>query len=134
MLTPDELKQIEQRESEASPGPWTVGFNTSMKAAWAIQRAGTTTPIVHCDSEKNTDLHELTHQVESDLEFLANSREDIKVLLAEIKTVRARLEESRDVLNFYASPSNYRPPAPGTEKAWVGNDLGNRAREFLVKE
>lgn len=160
MLSENELQQIEARLQAASPGPWTIGFNGSMRSGWAVLRAGTSATVFHLEPLKNVELDEATHQVDSDLDLVQFARTDLEMLLGEVKRLRAassstegapqaadmqeaqlalmeiaqRCERLQHALEFYADLGNYRPPKPPpgeTPPLWIGNDLGRRAREAL---
>lgn len=92
MLDDETLRQIATRLEQATPGPWTIGFNKSLRSAWAIQKAETARVVVHLDPEKNIDLDTLTHQVEGDLEFIQNAPADIETLLLEVQALRKEVE------------------------------------------
>lgn len=159
MLTDEQIAEIAERVTHATPGPWSIGFNGAMRSAWAVQRAGSSSPILHLDSQKNVDLDHASHTVDGDLDFIQHARTDVEELLAEVKklreavatlegaasenerlemalgTVSAQYERVRDALEFYASPSTYRQPAPPPAEPvpWIGSDLGRRARAALDK-
>src|SRR5262245_3372333 len=100
MLTDEELQAIEKRAADATPGPWTVGFNGAMRAGWAILKANTSRAILNLDPTKNIDLDLLTHQVDSDLDFIQNAKEDIERLLKEVKELRLRVQQPGEPLTF----------------------------------
>lgn len=153
-MTDDEQRAIEGRLRQASPGPWTLGYDKSLRAAWAIQVGGSTKVIVNLDPQKNISLDEATHQVENDLDFLQNVRTDLESLLvwagelrekasdsqagqedmqelqAQFMSLAQRYEQLHLTLQFYAHPQRHDPPAE-PDTSWVGNDRGQRARRAL---
>ena len=92
VITDAELKEIEDRLAAASLGPWTVGFNGSMRSGWAIQRAGTSSVVINLDPEKNTSLDMESHQVDGNLDFIQNSREDMARLVEMVKALKQKCE------------------------------------------
>lgn len=160
MMTEEELKEIEDRLQAASPGPWTVGFNGSMRSGWAIQRAGTASVVINLEPEKNISLDMESHQVDGNLDFIQHSREDVERLVGEVRELKkaggsasetgfgdstelqltvARLadqvEKMRAALYFYAHPETYKnkqADADGQVPEWIGTDLGRRARTFFT--
>ena len=158
-LTQEQLAEIEARANAATAAPWTIGFNGAMRSAWAILKAGTARTILNLEPEKNIELDELTHQVDSDLDFIQFARGDVDALLADIRArdaevappdtsassdlqetqvalieIAQKCERLQTALEFYADIAHYRPPNPAEGEApplWIGNDLGRRAREAL---
>lgn len=92
MADDDTLRQIATRLGQATPGPWTIGFNKSLRSAWAVQKAETARVVLHLDPDKNIDLDTLTHQVEADLEFIQNAPSDIETLLLAVGTLKSEVE------------------------------------------
>ncbi len=162
MLENSEINEIEERAKAASPGPWNIGFNGSMRSGWAIQRAGTASPILHLDADKNIALDIENHSLDGTLDFIQNSREDVPLLIQTIRELKAaevppeaqslaaeqelqltvaklasQVERLKAVLYFYAHPDTYRQkPADPEGKApeWIGTDLGARARKAFEPE
>lgn len=95
MIDDDTLRQIAARLQQATPGPWTIGFDKSLRSAWAVQKAETTRIVVHLDPDKNIDLDVVTNQVEPDLEFIQNAPADVELLLEEVRELREQVEADR---------------------------------------
>lgn len=66
-MTDDELRAIEERMANASPGPW-YGYNNPTDEWWAKQYPG-------------------------DARFIAYARDDVPALLAEVRRLRGRVAE-----------------------------------------
>ena len=156
MLTDEQLAEIRDRAERATPGPWTLVYEKSLRLSSAMVKAGTNRTLFNLDPDKNRDLDEATHMVEDDLDFIQNARADVTALLEVIQELQARVqdvdtaeenlrdlqsslatvasqnERMRAMLEFYAWPGTYRQPDPAAEpRAWIGNDLGRRARYVL---
>ena len=162
MLDDTEITEIKERADAASPGPWNIGFNGSMRSGWAIQRAGTSSPILHLDPDRNIALDIENHSLDGTLDFIQNAREDIPRLIQTIEELKAaqgpqtagalaadvelqltvakqatQIERLRAVLYFYALPDSYRQKpadAEGKNTDWIGTDMGARARKAFEPE
>ncbi len=158
MLEDFEIQQILDRAEQATPGPWTIGFDKSMRSGWAVLKAGTATTVVHLDPTKNIDLDIESHRVDANLDFIQNAREDVPKLVETIRELKAaggaaelhgidaelqltvaklanEVETLRKALYFYAHPETYKQKpadAEGKVPDWIGTDLGARARRFFV--
>jgi len=153
MLEDYEVQQILDRAEQATPGPWTIGFDKSMRSAWAVLKAGTATTVVHLDPDKNVDLDIESHRVDANLDFIQNAREDVPKLVETIRELKAsghgepvpfdaelqiavarlasEVERLKQILYFYAHPETYKQKPPdeaGRVPDWIGTDLGARAR------
>lgn len=158
MLEDFEIQQILERAELATPGPWTVGFDKSMRSGWAVLKAGTATTVINLDPEKNIDLDIESHRVDANLDFIQNAREDVPKLVETIRELKAggnvepipfdaetqiavarlasEVERLKQALYFYAHPDTYKqkpPDAEGKVPEWIGTDLGARARTFFTK-
>lgn len=157
MMTDAEIIEIEERVKAASPGPWNIGFNGSMRSGWAIQTAGTASVVINLEPEKNVALDMESHQVDGNLDFIQHSREDIPRLIEAVRELKAggqpdsdfdaatelqlmvaklaeQVERLKATLYFYAHPDTYRnkpADADGNVPEWIGTDLGKRARTFF---
>lgn len=81
-LSERELDEIRTRVERATPGPW---------RAWIEGRdhtSGSSFIMTGCEGARGEDI-ELTGASESDFDFIANAREDVPKLLAEIERLRA---------------------------------------------
>ncbi len=164
MMNDRYLREIEERVKAASPGPWTVVFNGSMRSGWAIQTAGTASVVINLEPEKNVALDMESHQVDGNLDFIQNSREDIAQLIEMVRASKAeklvlaedegaflaatelqltvaklaeQVEKLKAALYFYAHPDTYKnkpADAEGNVPEWIGTDLGRRARAFFDAE
>lgn len=99
-LTDADLAAIEQRCAQATPGPW---------LAWLETRHGTGGgSFIQLNHDPDLDdemyvrrfvgIEEVPHldaQLEADLDFMAEARQDVPRLLAEVRRLRARLAEER---------------------------------------
>lgn len=84
MMSPDLLSQIEERCDAARPGPW---------LSWIEGRnheAGSDFIQVGSGSDRTDDI-ELVGATRADQDFIAAAREDIPMLLAEVRRLRAQL-------------------------------------------
>lgn len=95
-MTEQELNEIEARAKEALEGPWTATKNTMsvrfildpefLESSLAVETPHVTVPV-------NAPLipRGLLHH--TDAEFIAHAREDVPKLIAEVRRLRAFLEE-----------------------------------------
>jgi hypothetical protein len=95
-LTPDELEAIRKRAEAATAGPWDVDV-----------------PIEYCDKcgghafeivESNVFFSPIVAETssEKDAEFIANARQDVPALLAEIERLTQSLEVARSWWEYHA--------------------------------
>jgi hypothetical protein len=123
-LTEADLQAIEAREKAAKPGPWARHPNPRFYVQW---------------NEKHGEATDEEH--EANAQFCAAAREDVPRLLAEVRALRAELEEYRawpceshgcehtlaDVLAHDASHPN-----PSSGGAWFCSACWNRAQGGLL--
>lgn len=76
MLSDSELAAIEKRANDASKGPWTWQYE------W-VERIKTASYTVTGPSEDTIDIG-----YEEDATFIAHAREDVSVLVAEVRGLR----------------------------------------------
>lgn len=74
------LEEIKERESGAAPGPWVIvePFKNEVYIEGGNKRS--VAYIIHDDDERHTQ--------KADADFIAHAREDIPVLISEIKRLR----------------------------------------------
>lgn len=77
-----DLDAIQARADAALPGPWEAHQSPTVPHIWSIDRIS---------EDDDDDGDEIAEAREADAEFIANSREDIPALLAEVRVLRARL-------------------------------------------
>ena len=87
-MTDDELDTIEARVNHATPGPWWVQPERTVRgetydAFIAFGEQG--------DPSETYDLYDL-YNVETDYTFIAAARSDVPTLVAEVRRLRAALE------------------------------------------
>jgi hypothetical protein len=92
-MTEQELQEIEQRAAAATPGPWRKGIGNSSREVCSQWPA----PCHLIVEGYNSD----------DLKFCAHAREDIPALVAEVRRLRAALEEIREKAGLV--PDKYMP-------------------------
>jgi len=94
-MSEDELKAIEERAAQATPGPWKVrGCRTGYDACAIVDADGL--PIV-----QDTDRDECTHlavQDGADAAFIAHAREDVPRLCAEVRRLQGELGKAVELL------------------------------------
>lgn len=84
MLTADELKRIEERLEKATIGKWTAGINSKQEPAVFSSQCGIaiTSPLI----------------LETNAEFIANSKNDITSLLSDRKEILKTAKKMADAL------------------------------------
>lgn len=90
-LTNEELKQIQSRSDAATPGPW---------FSYIEGRDHTSGSSYIMTGEKNVrgnDI-ELSGASSADQDFIAHARQDIPILLNEIKRLKAKSTPEKDVI------------------------------------
>jgi hypothetical protein len=90
-MTSDELKAIRQRIENASDGPWSVRRIPNSYESQAGDRH--THPCVRGFRVPRRLYNLAWQQCEADAEFMAQSRQDVPVLLAEVEHLRAVVEQ-----------------------------------------
>ncbi len=83
-ISDEELEEIRLRCEAATPGPWTSyieGRDHSSGSSFIMTGSG---------RDRGNDI-ELTGSTDADQDFIAHARQDISILLAEVKRLRALL-------------------------------------------
>jgi hypothetical protein len=83
-ISDEELEEIRLRCEAATPGPWTSyieGRDHSSGSNFIMTGSG---------RDRGNDI-ELTGSTDADQDFIAHARQDIPILLAEVKRLRALL-------------------------------------------
>jgi hypothetical protein len=81
MMTEEELREIRERANAATPGPWKAfieGRDHTSGSSFIRTNGGADAPDI-----------ELSGATTSDFDFIANARQDIENLLAEVEQLRA---------------------------------------------
>ena len=89
MLSEEQLREIEERVNKATPGPWRLGtYNV-----WAD---GERPPRLICDADTALAVRErfMMDQDDANSDFIAHARQDTPSLLATIRELQARLDDS----------------------------------------
>ncbi|MDX2986534.1 hypothetical protein [Streptomyces caniscabiei] len=110
-LTTQELDEIDARHKAATPGPWGVyefGGGTAIDIAADLTDTGTgyrarreicrleDEPLDNDPAHREWTAEEDWAQVQADAAFVAHAREDVRLLLAEVRRLRFRLAELGD--------------------------------------
>jgi hypothetical protein len=90
MLTEQQLKAIEVRAEAACPGPWTIEETK------------------HGELEVFAGIYHVATVAEDEVEFVAHVREDVPILIAEIRRLQAVIEH----LQKRSHPSTRFPDFP----------------------
>jgi hypothetical protein len=93
-MTPSDLEAIEQRANAATPGPWDPLFQRNDNGSWGevlsekklVAEVCTDIGCLMSDADQNNTV------------FLAAARSDVPALVAEVRRLRAALEEAFDEL------------------------------------
>lgn len=99
-MTEQELAEITERASKATPGPWwhKDGWEGAMPGdEWYVYQEQPLGEIICCPCRSNPS--------EANAEFIAHAREDIPALLAEVR--RLRELEARAMDHLLTSPSRH---------------------------
>jgi hypothetical protein len=83
-MTDEELDEIERRCAAARPGPWTSYVEGR------DHTSGSNFVMVGNDDEGRGEDIELTGATVADQDFIANARQDIPRLLAEVRRLRGK--------------------------------------------
>ena len=98
-MTPERLKQIEERANAATPGPWEreIGYHDNGLYIDGELVASTRGGAVYWEAPQ------------TDIIFIAHAREDIPALIAEIRRLQALLDErNQPKLDLHIDASNTR--------------------------
>jgi len=95
------IKEIEDRVSNATAGPWAVDSNTK-----CIREGGDPSVSfrkqIHLEFWKNPSEPNSIHNQDNDLNFIAHAREDIPALLACVRDLAKELREMANKSYFNA--------------------------------
>lgn len=83
-MTPDERAAIRARLDAATPGPWALGHDTDINGAWFAEIL---VPSQHLAALGYIDSSR------ADAEFIAHSRTDIELLLAEVERLTQMIRD-----------------------------------------
>ena len=98
MMNESQLKAIEERANKASNAPWIVEAGDYSGANWMI---GATSVFLggsawddksYYITTQNVHASELEGDAKTDAEFIAHAREDVPALIAEVRSLRAKLD------------------------------------------
>ncbi|WP_090742742.1 hypothetical protein [Candidatus Nitrospira nitrosa] len=84
IISDEKLEEIRLRCEAATPGPWTSHIEGRDHSS------GTSFIMTGCGGDRGNDI-ELSGSTDADQDFIAHARQDIPILLAEVKRLRALL-------------------------------------------
>ena len=87
MLTRDQIKAIEERESKATKGPWCLHW-----ISWGIRHLNRNCDFDECQEHGDKCYAHPSRDV-GDYEFISNSRSDILALLSDLRQLREWLRQ-----------------------------------------
>jgi len=97
-MTEEQLRAIEERCRKASNGPWITEAGEYSGRNWMIGMvavhlgASNQDDKCHFVTTNNVHASELTGDAGTDAEFIAHAREDVPALIAEVRSLRAKLD------------------------------------------
>lgn len=100
LLSDDEVAEIEARHNAASPGPWSMTWNTSFgPAIWSHGDI-----LVRCEAGLKHSIvskADPAPQWQKDMDFIRAAREDIPALCATVRALRAENEKLNAIVTAY---------------------------------
>ena len=96
MLTEKQLKEIEERASKATPGPWTLDINYLVGFPPKTRPTGESIMLLEETCRAGS-----AEADDANMEFIAHAREDVPALLEEVKRLQEALVEERAWANEF---------------------------------
>jgi hypothetical protein len=120
-MNEQELQAIEERANAATPGPWTVDDHPNDFAVIAPHPVESgNTYIAFIDGGLSNDSRR-------DGAFIAHARADVPALIAEVRSLRAKLDAVHEYAAYYNDVSN-QGDAPETFANWYNGAAQQEAQ------
>lgn len=85
-MNEEQLQAIEERANKATPGPW---MEVAESGEWWLSGPEPTHFVMSTNASEDI--------LQADIDFIAHARADVPALIAEVRSLRAKLAAAREV-------------------------------------
>ena len=117
-MTEQELQAIEERANKATNAPWIVEAGEYSGRNWLIGGSAVDGKTYFVTTQ-NVHASELEGDASTDADFIAHARADVPALIAEVRSLRAKLDAVPEYATYYRERNVWEDELPMTLDEWL---------------